>query len=158
VLYKWTPQEAKVLYKWTPQEAKLLHGLKNLFQAFPLPLPNIVQTVMHLINIFGLSLILITKWSSALQSRLLGHQTDPGSPCQPRGHLIPGQSSARFYHNRPIEDNVGILSTRLFVFQLSKADMVHSLSLEEGKLAFEVWKSNALESRRNQIWFGYYFG
>jgi hypothetical protein len=28
-------QFRKVLYKWTPQEAKLLHGLKNLFQALP---------------------------------------------------------------------------------------------------------------------------
>jgi hypothetical protein len=26
-------QFRKVLYKWTPQEAKLLHGFKNLFQA-----------------------------------------------------------------------------------------------------------------------------
>jgi hypothetical protein len=30
---KIAPQFRKVLYKWTPQEAKLLHGLKNLFQA-----------------------------------------------------------------------------------------------------------------------------
>jgi hypothetical protein len=33
MLTKIAPQFWRVLYKWTPQEAKLLHGLKNLFQA-----------------------------------------------------------------------------------------------------------------------------
>jgi hypothetical protein len=33
ILTKIAPQFRKVLFKWTPQEAKLLHGLKNLFQA-----------------------------------------------------------------------------------------------------------------------------
>jgi hypothetical protein len=30
------PQFRKVLYKWTPQEAKLLHSLKNLFEVLRL--------------------------------------------------------------------------------------------------------------------------
>jgi hypothetical protein len=43
MLTKIAPQFCKVLYKWTPQEAKLLHGLKNLFQALHSQLLVIMQ-------------------------------------------------------------------------------------------------------------------
>jgi hypothetical protein len=38
---KIAPQFRKVLYKWTPQQAKLLHGLKN-FKPWVWQIPNSV--------------------------------------------------------------------------------------------------------------------
>jgi hypothetical protein len=49
---KIAPQFRKVLYKWTPQEAKLLHGLKNLFQALQ---------VDRLLILYNIDLCLKTK-------------------------------------------------------------------------------------------------
>jgi hypothetical protein len=45
---KIAPQFHKVLYKWTPQEAKLLHGLKNLFQALLFSIHYYSYDLLHL--------------------------------------------------------------------------------------------------------------